>query len=1200
MIHFAGYAVLRVTVVAMVAWLVCRFLLQHRSASTRHAVWLAAMISMGIVIPAIWILPALTLRTVYQPALEQSAFEQFAPQKITPQKTAIDRVTPIAEPIQGQAKPATPTGNGWIDDSQWTVLPSDDPVQRDAPVQHHAPVQHDAPLANDSDIIPNHPSASPIYRRFELPWILLTVYAVGAAVWVSRMLFSAIHLRRMSARARRLNASQQAAVDRYATDLSLARSPTVWISSEVCGPLVFGILRPTILLPSRFMGWSMDCQRSVLLHEMTHVARHDAVADLISQCVTACYWFHPWVHCCRHSLRREREEATDERVVAAGVGAIPYAEHLLCVLEEIQTSRNSWGEIAMSQYGDTELRVRKILRMESVMPSHPRLLCVLACTALITIGTTSVRLESAQVASTTVADPAVQPTDESKTAGPAKVNPPAANDALGLHTPPKPQPVVQKSTQSPAERPVASAPESVSLYENLASTSLATDRDPRTLITVDGVVRTSTGQPAKNAIVGIRQTNSQRYYHSTQVLALLARTIADDQGRFRFDDVPARRDDYPYQEQWEVVAATPGQYGWHSIGTSQYVKSLDLKLQETASVGGTIIDPAGQPVAGASVSVSSIDEARPDDIANLSHYSTSLFRSSLSPRTITDDAGEFVIHGLPRGYIANVVLEHPDWAPASFAIRTSDSVETGLRFPTMDPGVQNPVVFASGSTHHVDTGFSVSGFVRDSAGAPVAGCTVLVGVISTPTDREGRFQARVPSDWFDRRNGDDTIHVSVSAPIDRGLLWTRAKISKQQAADGEPLSVVMQEGIEIVGSVFSEDGEPMEGVFVEAESIETGSPDRRLTASAKADGTYRMLVPHAGTYRLWAWGKRPGFVLPWSNPRSDKVDSWAPSQTITAVDGSVAEAEPLVVRKAPAVAIRCTDKSGQPVAGATLTMLQRLPPPKDSIIRDLKICEDAITDSDGRATLFPLRLYASDVIVSASIDTGDQHLWAEVPMPAMMTSQEHTIRMKPMWKITGKATIDGAPMPGVSVMVWRQPPTHSFMGSHSMSGVPRRVDEAGTYVWFVPPVGSYSVELWSVQGLSRNNPSGRRSVTQIGTNQFRAEEMEFQMAHGTISGQVIDVDGNPVSGAHVSSIPTFTDANRLLLANPSPNTREATTDEKGDFQIDGLPDGEYNLRIRVRTNPATYYPTSAKAQVGDKDLLIKIVPIESGPVAANR
>lgn len=103
--------------------------------------------------------------------------------------------------------------------------------------------------------------------------------------------------------------------------------------AHVVVPMTWGWRCPQVLLPADALAWPDMRRRAILLHELAHVARGDWAALLMAHVVCAVYWFHPLVWWAARSLRTESERATDDRVLAAGVGAGDYGE---CLLEFVR------------------------------------------------------------------------------------------------------------------------------------------------------------------------------------------------------------------------------------------------------------------------------------------------------------------------------------------------------------------------------------------------------------------------------------------------------------------------------------------------------------------------------------------------------------------------------------------------------------------------------------------------------------------------------------------------------------------------------------------------------------------------------------------------------------------------------------------------------------------------------------------------
>lgn len=77
-------------------------------------------------------------------------------------------------------------------------------------------------------------------------------------------------------------------------------------------PMVFGLVRPVVLLPQRLAATlSEEELRMVLAHEAAHLRRRDTFASLYMFVCLALFWFHPLVWLARREWQLDREAACD-------------------------------------------------------------------------------------------------------------------------------------------------------------------------------------------------------------------------------------------------------------------------------------------------------------------------------------------------------------------------------------------------------------------------------------------------------------------------------------------------------------------------------------------------------------------------------------------------------------------------------------------------------------------------------------------------------------------------------------------------------------------------------------------------------------------------------------------------------------------------------------------------------------------------
>ncbi|RYG38327.1 MAG: hypothetical protein EON93_02220 [Burkholderiales bacterium] len=83
------------------------------------------------------------------------------------------------------------------------------------------------------------------------------------------------------------------------------------------GPVVLGVLRPRVVLPSDFEArFSCDEQRLVLEHEQTHCRAGDQLINLGAAILRCICWFNPLMHVAVRYLRLDQELACDAAVIA--------------------------------------------------------------------------------------------------------------------------------------------------------------------------------------------------------------------------------------------------------------------------------------------------------------------------------------------------------------------------------------------------------------------------------------------------------------------------------------------------------------------------------------------------------------------------------------------------------------------------------------------------------------------------------------------------------------------------------------------------------------------------------------------------------------------------------------------------------------------------------------------------------------------
>ena len=98
--------------------------------------------------------------------------------------------------------------------------------------------------------------------------------------------------------------------------MKVSHPPKLWMNAKVTTPLLTGLLRPRIYLPSDRYTWKE--LELLLSHELSHYRHHDLWYKLILQMVCIVYWFNPLLHWMRREADQDLEFLCDERIMKDG------------------------------------------------------------------------------------------------------------------------------------------------------------------------------------------------------------------------------------------------------------------------------------------------------------------------------------------------------------------------------------------------------------------------------------------------------------------------------------------------------------------------------------------------------------------------------------------------------------------------------------------------------------------------------------------------------------------------------------------------------------------------------------------------------------------------------------------------------------------------------------------------------------------
>ena len=215
------------------------------------------------------------------------------------------------------------------------------------------------------------------------PWILYLWFG-GCLLLVSLWLHSRWRLSRLSS-GDAIPASWQRRLETCQEAIGLGRRTRLCFARDIRMPCAWGVLRPTVLLPTCATRWTAERQHMVLMHELAHLKRRDPLHDLIARACVMLFWMNPLVWLAFRQLRLSAERATDDEVIAGGCSPQPYARLLLQFAKESLGKRPPELATAapMAQGSTVGLRIEKLLDASQCRVAPRRLqIATLMCALL--------------------------------------------------------------------------------------------------------------------------------------------------------------------------------------------------------------------------------------------------------------------------------------------------------------------------------------------------------------------------------------------------------------------------------------------------------------------------------------------------------------------------------------------------------------------------------------------------------------------------------------------------------------------------------------------------------------------------------------------------------------------------------------------------------------------------------------------------
>ncbi|HET9358211.1 MAG TPA: carboxypeptidase-like regulatory domain-containing protein [Vicinamibacterales bacterium] len=354
---------------------------------------------------------------------------------------------------------------------------------------------------------------------------------------------------------------------------------------------------------------------------------------------------------------------------------------------------------------------------------------------------------------------------------------------------------------------------------------------------------------------------------------------------------------------------------------------LVIALTRSAAVNGRVVDTTGETLVGQRVYADRLDA----DASTL----TGLVKFAAT----TDDRGEYRLGGLPPGrYSVTATGAQDPGAVATFNLQPGDDL-VGIDFTALPP--RESAVESSPQPPETPERATIRGRVLSTAGRPIARAAVNITGPMPPryfvTDARGgfTFTALAPGDYDVSASRGDFLPT----PFGQESAFESARrISVSPGARVDDVTLTLSRGLAVTGTIVDRNGEPVQGVSVQALRLNT-SGDRRRAVLAGAlvggnrqtddRGRYRVLGLLPGTYviaaiadaALLGSGTTVSQSLPIYFPGSASItDAVAVTITTTELEGiDFTLADPPTARVTGVV----LDSTGAPLEGTVALAVSR-------------------------------------------------------------------------------------------------------------------------------------------------------------------------------------------------------------------------------------------------------------------------------------
>ena len=227
-----------------------------------------------------------------------------------------------------------------------------------------------------------------------LPY-LVNLWMLGALFYSCRLAGSIYDLQKLH-RKHYESVSQRLLkkVDGLSAAMGLYPKVQVLRSTLVRTPVTYGFIKPVILLPATLVFSISPAQlEAIIAHELAHIKRNDYLVHLVQSCLEVLFFFHPCFWWINQVVNEERENATDDLALAAGICSQDLAHGLA---EVANYSHSPAPDMVLAASGSKHKTLQRIKRILGKQTPSPQLSPLIPITMILSLIIASALMVGAQ------------------------------------------------------------------------------------------------------------------------------------------------------------------------------------------------------------------------------------------------------------------------------------------------------------------------------------------------------------------------------------------------------------------------------------------------------------------------------------------------------------------------------------------------------------------------------------------------------------------------------------------------------------------------------------------------------------------------------------------------------------------------------------------------------------------------------------